>query len=137
MLTLATQAMDFQLVALHGETLGVGKRFDTLLQLGVVVRGDGGAAPRTADVVMVAAEGIAQLQLVLPADLQPLDDTQFLEQGDGAVDTGPVGRILAGSYQLAHGLRLGVLQCQKDRLARLRHAMALVAEYRPELLSGI
>ncbi len=73
----------------------------------------------------MVAEGVGQLNLVLPSDVQAVDDAEALEQHDGAVDAGPVGLALAGGDDLVHGQRFLVLQDCKNLLAAGSQALAL------------
>ena len=63
------------------------------------------AALQAGHVMMMPAEPVGQLQLIFPADLQALDDAEFLEQTDRPIYTGAVSAE-AGSYKLLHCLRL-------------------------------
>ncbi len=56
--------------------------------------------------------------------MQPLDDAEAFEQGDGAVDAGTVD-ARAGADNFAHGLRLFVLQGAEDGQAGLGQALAV------------
>lgn len=74
--------------------------------------------------VVVPGEGIAEFQLVLPADVNAPDHADFFEDPDRSVDARTVHIVQCGSTQLAHGLRLFARQQTKHRFALSRNAVA-------------
>ena len=74
---------------------------------------------------MVVAEGITELQLIFPADLEALYDTQALKQGDGPVYAGPIRLSVAGRHQIMHSLWLTALEGSKYQLTRSSQALAV------------
>jgi hypothetical protein len=67
--------------------------------------------------VMMVVKNIAELQLVFPALLQPLDNAELFEERNCAVDPGTVN-LRDAAQQLLEQERLLVLECLEYQLAR-------------------
>jgi hypothetical protein len=115
-------------MAFHYKILPPRERMQASFQLAVFGQGNSGTAVGAGQVMVMVMEGVAELQLVLPADLQPLDYAEAFEQGDGAVNAGAVGLPLAGFDDFAHGLGFFISQSLKNYQSGLGQALAVCSQ---------
>jgi hypothetical protein len=113
-------------MALHYEILAIGQAFQAFFQRLVFRQREGESAAAAGQMVMVAVEGVAQFQLIFPADLQPLRDAYPFKQGNRPVNAGPVDLAAASRDNFAHRLRLFVFQGGEYTLPSPGQALAML-----------
>jgi hypothetical protein len=108
--------------------LSSGKRFQAFFQLWIFRQWHSFAAPAASQVMVMVMEGIAQFQLVFPANLQALDDTHLFEQSYCTINTGPVYLAITSQNNFVHRLRLLILKGRENNLAGFGQALAMLFE---------
>ena len=117
-------ALDFDLVFGGLKIVAGGQVVDEAFER-VGVYGDDAFAGEACQVVVMFGEGVAELDFVLPADVDTVHGADLLQNRDGAIDAGAVD--VAGGFfgQLAHGHRLLSNQHIKQQLPRFGKAVAV------------